>query len=104
MMNEIMRIVNDYFEAENVYVPNFEITHAIEIITNVADSLELDITDAEVIAAVVIDFVYQPEGDLSYTAEDFTKLHEFYFPSEPVEMCNYSVEEIRGAIWDEEWR
>lgn len=104
LINEVKRIAVNYFEAENIYVPDFEVTHAVKIITGVIDSLELNIIDAEVIAAGVIDFVYQPEVTLDYTAEDFAGLHEFYFPSEPLEMYNYSVEEIRDAIRDEEWR
>lgn len=104
LINEVKRITEYYFEASNIDIPAFEITRAVEIITSIVKTLELDISDAEVIAAGVIDFIYEPEVTLRYTAEDFAGLHEFYFPSEPLENYNYSVEEIRDAARDEVWR
>lgn len=103
LINEAKKIANDYFEADGATVSNDEINATINDIVFLVLENNIEVSDAETLAAVAIDEIYEPNKE-PLTEKDFAALHEFYFPSEPLENRNYSVEEIRNAIRDEEWR
>ena len=90
MTKEAVKLVIDYFEANNITV-NTE-----TVIKRVDDWYHgSDIADAEILAAAAISADY----DCAIDYDTILEWHAFYFPATPIEYQGYvSVEELKEAF------
>ena len=111
LIAETVKLVNSYFEAENIMVSNQIIeAQAIDWYNH------SEIVEAEMLAAAVMNYGNYRPGTIWNELE---QLREFYFPSEPIQfgscgfdencyemlaMENFSVEEIEAAQRDAMWQ
>lgn len=94
LINEAVKMVNDYFDYEGIYESNKT------IIARASDWYsKTEITDSEMLAAAVISGPYQ-----RYSWTELEKLKEFYFPSCPLDFDNFGIGEIEAAMKDAAWR
>ena len=59
-----------------------------------------EITDPEMLAAAALNGPYNPE----FTWDDLLALRNFFFPPMPLDLTEISVQEIKEALFDEDWR
>lgn len=91
LIMETIKLITDYFEAENIYVA-----------TSIIDAQARDwynhseIYESEMLAAVVMSYGYYKAG---FTWNELEQLRDFYFPSSPIEE---TIARIGGYFFDEE--
>lgn len=111
LIAETIKLVNSYFEAENIIVSNQIIeTQAIDWYNH------SEIVEAEMLAAAVMNYGNYKPGTMW---NELMQLHEFYFPSELTQFgscefnedCyemlaieNFSIGEIEAAQKDVMWQ
>lgn len=87
LIAETVKLINDYFEAENITATNQTITNqAIEWYNH------SEITDAEMLAAAVMTYGNYKPGT---TWDELEQLRDFYFPSDFIHFCSCGVDENR---------
>lgn len=93
LINDTIKIVTDFFEAEGIYerTPSIR-ARAIEWYTH------SEIVTPQMLAAVVISGDYRP-----ITWDEVLEIEEFYFPTIPVEL-GFSIGEFEASMFDAVWR
>lgn len=92
LIAETVRIVIDYFEGERIYEETKSIeTRAIEWYNHT------EITDSQTLAAVTMYGSFIP----TITYDEIKQIENYFFPSEPIELCNFHISEIENSLRDE---
>jgi hypothetical protein len=95
LISQVVELVNEYFAAECISVNDNSIyENAMDWYTHT------DIVDAEILASAVIEF-----GPYQHTTLTVLEQYkEYYFPTMPIELCNFHIGEIEEALLDAQWR
>lgn len=95
LIEDAVNLVIEYNEAEQIY----ETTEVIK-----ARAMEwynkTEIVDTEMLAAAVLTGDFDP----GMTWREIEEARAFYFPCEPIELCNYHIGEIEASLYDAMWR
>lgn len=94
LIEEAVKLVNEFYAAEGIYETNAVI---ISIATEWYNHTE--IVDAETLAAVTMYGRYTP----GLKVEDILHIKEAFYPELPLELTNFHIGEIEETLNDEFW-
>lgn len=94
LINESIKLVENYFEGNHITVDSDIIRKRVE-----NWYCNSDIADAEVLAAVAIESDYEP---MNY--DEILAKRDYYFPEVPMDVHNIHIGEIEMALNDMRWQ
>lgn len=94
LLDSAIKLVNQIFESEGIFETNNVLFTRAERWYN-----HTEITDVETLAAVIMYGDY----DSSLRHKDICEIKEFFFPSIPLELCEFHIGEIEMALHDIDW-
>ena len=95
LIEETIKLVNEFYAAENIYENNSTLKKSI-----IEWYCNTDITDVEMLAAVTMYGRFRA----GLTWDDLLEIKEYFFPTVPIEYSNYGIGEIEEALLDAFWR